>query len=65
MFQGATSIKVELNVQSIQVSGQIARVRGSRKDTMTTGDNKPSRFEGSFEFVLARTTSGWHIQKLN
>ena len=64
-FEQSASIKVDLDVESIEVSGSVAQAKGRRRDVLVAKDGKTYRRQSRFAFVLARTHLGWHIQSVN
>ena len=67
-FEQAERIEVDFTIEGIQMvdSGSRARAWGKRLDVTVNRDNKASRSEGRFEFLLFQDkTLGWYIYRMN
>ncbi len=67
-FDEAARIEVDFTIEGIQMvdSGSRARAWGKRLDVTVSRDNKASRSEGRFEFLLFQDKAlGWYIYRMS
>jgi hypothetical protein len=64
-FDQSKVYRLSLRVDSLDVSGDEAVVKGRREDNLTSKDGQSFRHESSFTFRLKRTGEGWIIDAVN
>jgi hypothetical protein len=64
-FEGSREYRVSLKVDSVDVAGDEAVVRGKREDNLVSKGGQSFRNESPFVFRLKRTGEGWIIDAVN
>ena len=64
-FEGSREYRVSLKVESLDVAGDEAVVRGKREDNLVSKGGQSFRNESPFVFRLKRTGEGWIIDAVN
>jgi ketosteroid isomerase-like protein len=64
-FDQSREYRMTLKVESLDVSGDQAVVRGLRQDNLVSRSGQSFRNESAFTFRLKRTPEGWVIDATN
>jgi len=64
-FDQSKEYRVSLKVDSLDVTGDEAVVKGRREDNLVSKSGQSFRNESSFTFRLKRTADGWIIDAVN
>jgi tetratricopeptide (TPR) repeat protein len=64
-FDQSREYRVSLKVDSLNVTGDEAVVKGRREDNLVSKSGQSFRNESSFTFKLKRTSGGWVIDAVN
>jgi hypothetical protein len=64
-FDQSREYQVSLKVDSLQVTGDEAVVKGRRQDNLVSKTGQSFRNESSFTFKLKRKGEGWIIDAVN
>jgi len=64
-FEQSRDYRVSLKVDSLNVTGDEAVVKGRREDNLVSRSGQAFRNESSFTFRLKRTSGGWVIDAVN